>query len=86
MIKRLTAVLALAIFTAVMLFHVLTIVSARFRIPVEPLTFLGCALAIDEAMRRLLKLAWQVIDRQGATPEGGTPAPKLELVANRLRS
>jgi hypothetical protein len=35
----------LAIFAAVSLFHVLTIVSARFRMPLEPLTFVWCALA-----------------------------------------
>lgn len=32
-----------AIFAAVLLFHALTITSARFRIPVEPLTFPWCA-------------------------------------------
>jgi hypothetical protein len=32
-----------AIFTVVLLFHTLTIVSARFRIPVEPLTFIWAA-------------------------------------------
>lgn len=35
-----------AIFLAVLLFHTLTITSARFRIPVEPLTFPWCAAAV----------------------------------------
>jgi hypothetical protein len=37
----------LAIFASVTLFHVLTIVSARFRIPLEPLSFVWCALAAE---------------------------------------
>lgn len=35
-----------AIFLAVLTFHTLTITSARFRIPVEPLTFPWCAAAV----------------------------------------
>lgn len=37
----------LAIFCCVALFHVLTIVSARFRIPLEPLTFVWCGMAAE---------------------------------------
>jgi hypothetical protein len=37
----------LAIFAAVALFHTLTIVSARFRVPVEPLTFVWCAFGVN---------------------------------------
>lgn len=40
----------IALFGAVMLFHALTIVSARFRIPVEPLSFVWCAVAVREGM------------------------------------
>jgi hypothetical protein len=39
-----------AMFAAVMLFHTLTIVSARFRIPVEPLSFVWCAVAVQSAI------------------------------------
>jgi hypothetical protein len=39
-----------AIFAAVMLFHTLTIVSARFRIPVEPLSFVWCAVAVQQGI------------------------------------
>lgn len=40
-----------AIFAAVMLFHTLTITSARFRIPVEPLTFPWCAASVAQFSR-----------------------------------
>ena len=36
-----------AVFLVVMGFHVLTIVSARFRIPLEPLSFVWCATAVE---------------------------------------
>ncbi len=35
-----------AIVAAVTLFHTLTIVSARFRLPIEPLTFVWAAAAV----------------------------------------
>jgi hypothetical protein len=49
LIRRLSP--TVAIFAAVMLFHTLTIVSARFRIPVEPLTFVWCGMAVAELLR-----------------------------------
>ncbi len=44
----------LAIFAAVMLFHTLVIVSVRFRIPVEPMSFLWASLAIAPIFDRWL--------------------------------
>jgi len=44
-----------AIFAAVLLFHSLVIVSARFRIPVEPLTFVWAATAMAPLAVRLLR-------------------------------
>lgn len=41
----------LAISSAIVLFHVLTIASARFRMPVEPLTFVCCAAALTRRSR-----------------------------------
>ena len=43
-----------AIFAAVTLFHSLVIVSARFRIPVEPMTFVWAAAAVAPALGRLM--------------------------------
>ena len=43
-----------AIFAAVTLFHTLVIVSARFRIPVEPMTFVWAAMAVAPLLVRLL--------------------------------
>ncbi len=42
-----------AIVAAVMLFHTLTIVSARFRLPIEPLTFVWAAAAVSAAVGRI---------------------------------
>ncbi len=44
----------LAIFAMVMLFHTLVIVSVRFRIPVEPMTFIWAAMAVAPSLVRLL--------------------------------
>lgn len=41
------------VFLLVMVFHVLTIVSARFRIPLEPLTFVWCATGVVVLGERL---------------------------------
>ncbi|HEY1068319.1 MAG TPA: hypothetical protein VGE52_19495 [Pirellulales bacterium] len=46
--------LTYAIFGAVTLFHVLTITSARFRIPIEPLSFVWAGLAIGPLVARWL--------------------------------
>ena len=42
-----------AIFATVMLFHAMVIVSARFRIPVEPMTFVWAAIAIAPLLGRI---------------------------------
>jgi hypothetical protein len=55
-----------AIFAAVLVFHVLTIVSARFRIPVEPLTFPCAAAAVASAGAGLRRLALRVMKRANA--------------------
>ena len=52
----------LAIVGAVSLFHVLTITSARFRIPLEPLTFGLCAEGVAAV--------WLVVTRVAAVPHG----------------
>jgi hypothetical protein len=44
-----------AIFAAVLVFHSLVIVSARFRIPVEPLTFVWAATAVAPLAVRMLR-------------------------------
>jgi hypothetical protein len=43
-----------AIFALVTLFHTFTITSARFRIPLEPMTFVWAALAVAPLAQRLL--------------------------------
>ncbi|HVX64685.1 MAG TPA: hypothetical protein VHC19_28960, partial [Pirellulales bacterium] len=47
-----------AIFGAVALFHSLTIVSARFRIPIEPLSFVWAAGAVAPLVDRLIIVPW----------------------------
>lgn len=47
-----------AIFGAVAAFHSLTIVSARFRIPVEPISFVWAAGAVAPLVDRLLVAPW----------------------------
>lgn len=57
-----------AIFAAIMLFHSLTIVSARFRIPVEPLSFVWAATAVAP-LAALLRLPRRIkIRRPGEIP------------------
>ena len=43
-----------AIFALVTLFHTLVIVSARFRIPIEPMSFVWAAMAVAPAVARLM--------------------------------
>lgn len=47
-----------AIFAAVTLFHTLTIVSARFRIPLEPISFVWAAGAVAPLVDRLVLAPW----------------------------
>jgi hypothetical protein len=48
-----------AIFGVVALFHSLTIVSARFRIPIEPLSFVWAAGAVAPLVDRLVIQPWE---------------------------
>ena len=43
----------MAIFAVVTLFHVLTIVSARFRMPLEPLSFVWCGWALARGIEAI---------------------------------
>ncbi len=45
-----------AVFGLILVFHVLTITSARFRIPVEPLTFSWCAAGVEQILRWIAAL------------------------------
>ncbi|QGJ71581.1 HTH araC/xylS-type domain-containing protein [Planctomycetales bacterium 10988] len=47
----------LSIFAMVMLFHCLTIMSARFRMPIEPIGFFGAGILLDFAWHRIV--AWR---------------------------
>lgn len=50
-----------AAFAAIMLFHALTITSARFRIPIEPLSFVWIATGFFPALTHLVRrfgIAW----------------------------
>jgi hypothetical protein len=47
-----------AVFAVVMLFHSLTIVSARFRIPIEPISFVWAAGAVAPLIDRLIVAPW----------------------------
>ena len=49
------------VFAAVMVFHVLTIVSARFRVPVEPLSFCWAAAAVEAMATRCRRLVERVL-------------------------
>ena len=58
-----------AVFLAVMLFHTLVIVSARFRIPVEPLSLIWAAAAVAPLVARAEALAmggWHAVATRGA--------------------
>jgi hypothetical protein len=59
-----------AIFFAVALFHTLVIVSARFRIPVEPMTFIWAAAAVTPPVLRLLRREPIRVHRPGEQPGG----------------
>jgi hypothetical protein len=57
-----------AIFSVVVLFHSLVIVSARFRIPVEPMTFVWAATAVAPLAVRLLRRPQIKVYRPGEHP------------------
>jgi 4-amino-4-deoxy-L-arabinose transferase-like glycosyltransferase len=67
-----------AVFLAVMLFHTLVIVSARFRIPVEPLSLLWAAAAVAPLVARAEELAiggWCAVATRGAGSRRRTSMP-----------
>jgi len=56
-----------AVFLAVTLFHVLTIASARCRIPIEPLSFLWAASAVYPLVERMIERPLRIY-RPGECP------------------
>lgn len=63
-----------AIFLSVGLFHALTIVSARFRIPVEPLTFVWAATAVRPVIEPALHFTADVWRRLQPSAPCGVPS------------
>lgn len=59
-----------AVFAAVTAFHALTITSARFRIPLEPLSLVWCGLAVDAGLRGLMMLRWGNVPGRGRVAWG----------------
>jgi len=57
-----------AIFGVVTLFHALVIVSVRFRIPVEPLSFVWAATAVAPLLARLAPRGRVQVDRNDERP------------------
>jgi len=78
---------SIAAFAAVALFHTLTITSARFRIPVEPIGFLWGAVGFGPAVAHLgsrLQAAWRSARRPPPT-EGRTENPGQGLRGPHVR-
>lgn len=67
-----------AIFAVVTLFHTLTIASARFRIPLEPLSFVWCGWALSAAMSHF--------GRQRQRSRGPHTSPRLRSCVTTARS
>jgi 4-amino-4-deoxy-L-arabinose transferase-like glycosyltransferase len=67
----------LAIFAAITLFHTLTIVSARFRIPLEPLTFVWCAAAIAWIQSELSRIpsSWPTLSTSSSATSVSISTP-----------
>lgn len=59
----------LSVFLVVMTFHCLTIVSARFRMPLEPLSFVWCATGVSMLGERLWSFGNLWSRRHTATPK-----------------
>jgi len=78
-----------AIFAAVMLFHTLVIVSARFRVPVEPITFVWAGIAVAPLAVRLMPGRRIRIYRPGEHrrdpfgPDHALKGPHYDLPARR---
>lgn len=81
-----------AIFGGVMLFHALTITSARFRMPLEPMTFVWIAAGVAPLFMRLNAAAAELgfasvaalrrirsSDKTSAAPRRSPPAPHVRL-------
>ena len=64
-----------AIFAAVTLFHALVIVSVRFRIPLEPFSFVWAAWAVEPLLGRLAPVRQIKVYRPGERP-GDPHAPE----------
>ena len=77
-----------AIFGAVALFHSLTIVSARFRIPIEPLSFVWAAGAVAPLVDRLIIGPWTEWRerRQEASEDDFPPLPHPVLQGPHVRA
>jgi 4-amino-4-deoxy-L-arabinose transferase-like glycosyltransferase len=58
-----------SVFLVVMTFHALTIVSARFRIPLEPLTFVWCATAVGMLGERVWLFGNTLLRRHDLAPK-----------------
>jgi len=67
-----------AIFGAVALFHALVIVSARFRVPVEPMTFVWAASAVSPVAMRLFEPRQIRVYRPGERP--AEPLPRTHAL------
>jgi len=82
-----------AIFAAVTLFHTLTIVSARFRIPLEPISFVWAAGAVAPLFDRLVLAPWAswrepstIGDESPTLPHPILQGPHRRAVSRRPRS
>jgi hypothetical protein len=76
----------LAIFASVTMFHVLTIVSARFRMPLEPLSFVWCGWALSRGLEYIaarLPAAWVTRCRESRPAPGQPLAHRLPTPASR---
>jgi hypothetical protein len=75
-----------AIFAVVALFHTLTITSARFRIPLEPMTFVWAAAAVAPLAGRLLSRIRVSTPVAVASPAAFGPKHGLNGPHHRLRA
>ncbi len=69
---------AFVIFAAVTLFHTLTITSVRFRLPIEPLSFVWTAAAFAPALQHVI--AALPAPRWAAPRRDATPQPQLHTL------
>ncbi|HEV3022276.1 MAG TPA: hypothetical protein VGX76_07400, partial [Pirellulales bacterium] len=76
----------LAIFGAVTAFHTLTIVSARFRIPIEPLSFVWAAAPLALLIDRLGPRRRVLVERSSPTSRAAGATHVLQGPHRRLKS